>query len=178
MWLSSAQAQSLVEHARAEFPREACGVIAGSDGRAALVIPIPNAADDPLRTYVMEPRALVAAFARLERERLDLLAFYHSHPHGDPIPSPSDVRLATYPSTPYLIVGLRGGNAQLAAWQLAPGAVREVPLQVGTAPPPAEPAESLRPAQQAAILISALIALLLVLVVSLSLLPPAPPIPH
>ncbi len=178
MWLSDAQAKSIVEHAQAEYPREACGVIAGTSERAAEIIPIPNTADDPLRAYVMEPRALVAAFARLEQRHLELIGFYHSHPHSDPIPSPSDVQLATYPGIPYLIVGLKDGSARLAAWNLLPGKVEAVLVHVGSEPPRGFTQRQLSPVEKIVILVSAVIALLLVIVVSLSLLPPAPPIPH
>ena len=37
-------------------------------------------------------------------------------PAGDPIPSPTDVALATYPDTAYLIVGLGRDAPRLAAW--------------------------------------------------------------
>lgn len=178
MWLTDAQAKTISDQARAEFPREACGLIAGTGERAAEIIPIPNAASDPLCTYVMEPRSLIAALSGLELRGLQLIGLYHSHPHGDPIPSPTDIRLATYPDTPYLIVGLKGGSASLAAWTMRPGQVDAVPLHVGVQPPPEQLQPPLTRAQRAAIIISALIALLLVIVVSLSLLPPAPVIPR
>lgn len=176
MWLTHAQAQAIARHARADFPREACGLLVGRGDRVAEVIPVANAAADPLRTYVMEPRALAAALAGLDARGLELLAFYHSHPHGDPIPSATDKALATYPDTPYLIVGLNGGQARMSAWLMRPGQVDEVPIHVGDQPPPPQAAAS--QAQRVAIFLSAIIAFILLIVVSLSLLPPAPPIPH
>jgi proteasome lid subunit RPN8/RPN11 len=176
VWLTRAQAQAIVRHARADFPREACGLLVGRGDRVVEVIPVANAATDPLRAYVMEPRALASALSRLDPQGLELIAFYHSHPHGDPIPSSTDKALATYPNTPYLIVGLKGGQARMSAWLLRPGQVDEVPLHVGDNPPPAAPRASR--AQRVAILLSAIVAFILLIVVSLSLLPPAPPIPH
>jgi len=176
MRLTPEQAQTIIAHARAEAPREACGIIAGQGDRVVEIIPIPNTAADPLHSYYMDERRLVETLSSLPTRHLDLLGFYHSHPQGDPIPSPTDIRQASYPDTPYLIVGLKGTEARLAAWTMRFGQVSEVPLQIGhqaTSPTPA-----LSSAQKIAILLSALIAFILLVVLSLSLLPPAPPIPH
>lgn len=176
MWLTDGQARAIVDHARAEAPNEACGVIAGHRGRADEIIPIPNVAADPLHAYHMDEQSLVTALISLEKRGLELVGLYHSHPKSDPIPSPTDVRQATYPDTPYLIVSLKGGEARLSAWSMRYSQVTPVALHVGEEPPPET--RSLSTAQKIAILVSALIAFILMLVLSLSLLPPAPIIPR
>lgn len=175
MRLSEAQAQQIVAHARADAPREACGIIAGRGETASEIIPIPNAAADPLHTYYMDERRLAEALISLEQRKLELVGFYHSHPNGEPLPSPTDTRQATYPDTPYLIVGLKG-EAKLAAWLLRRGQVTPVTLYIGSLPPAEAPQTT--PTQRAAVIISALIALAVLIVVSLTLLPPAPVIPR
>ncbi len=176
IWLSREQAQTISDHARAESPREACGLIAGQRERAAEIIPIPNIASDPQHAYYMDERALVEALTHLEARHLELIGFYHSHPQSDPIPSQTDVRQANYPNTPYVIVGLKGDAPRLAAWNMSYGRVSEVTLHVGDEPPPES--ASLSRAQKIAILLSAVIALILLIAVSLSLLPPAPVLPR
>lgn len=176
MWLTREQAQTIIDQARAAAPNEACGVIAGRGARAVEIIPIPNTAADPQRNYRMDERRLVETLAGLEPRGMELVGFYHSHPNSDPIPSPTDVRQATYPDTPYLIVGLKGGEARLSAWSMRYGQVTPVTVHVGDEPPPA--ARTLSSAQKIAILVSAVIALILMIVLSLSLLPPAPIIPR
>jgi proteasome lid subunit RPN8/RPN11 len=176
LWLSHEQARALVKHAQAAAPNEACGIIAGEKSRAVEIIPIANAAENPQQTYYMDEQALARALLPLHRRGMSLLAFYHSHPKSDPIPSPVDVRSATYPDTPYLIVGLKG-EPRLAAWQMRYGEVTPVPLHIGFDPPESSTGSELTKAQKIAILLSALIAFVLVLVLSLSLLPPAPAIP-
>lgn len=177
IWLTHAQAQQVIAHARADAPREACGVIVGRNDRAVEIIPIPNTAADSLHNYYMDERRLAEVLMSLETRGLKLVGFYHSHPQGDPIPSAVDIRQATYPDTPYLIAGLKG-EARLAAWLLRRGQVTPVPLHIGDNPPPARANTPLSRAQQVAVLVSALIAFALLIVVSLSLLPPAPVIPR
>ena len=181
MWLTPEQAQTLITHARAESPHEACGLLVGQGERIIEIIPIPNIAADPRHAYRMDDRRLVETLSHLPARYLDLLGFYHSHPQSDPIPSPTDIKQATYPDTPYLIVGLKGSEARLAAWTMRLGQVNEVPLHIGTQPLSSDAplaTATLSEAQKIAILLSALIAFILLIVLSLSLLPPAPHIPH
>jgi hypothetical protein len=86
------------------------------------------------------------------------------------------VRSATYPDTPYLIIGLKA-EARLAAWQIRYGEVIPVSLHIGLNPPVPQAGAKLTKAQKNAILLSALIAFILVIVISLTLLPSAPSVP-
>lgn len=174
LWLTEAQARAIVDHALAEAPREACGILAGTGNRVIEILPIANIAVDPHSTYYMDERQFTNTLLTLEARGLSLLGFYHSHPTGDPIPSHIDVHHATYPDTPYMIVGLRG-QPRIAAWRMSYGQVTPVPLYVGWNPP--QPHPVMTTAQKVAIMLSALIAVTLMIMLSLSLLPPAPRIP-
>ena len=55
MRLPSALADQIIEHARAEFPNECCGLIAGNGDLATRVLPTTNAEGTPFM-YVMDPR--------------------------------------------------------------------------------------------------------------------------
>jgi proteasome lid subunit RPN8/RPN11 len=176
LWLSEEHARRVVDHARAEWPREACGIIAGIDGRAARVIPLPNSAVDPENTYHLDDGAFTSAFFAIRRAGQSIVAFYHSHPHGDPLPSRTDRQLASYPDIPYLIVGLGSGHPTMQAWQLTRTQANPVSLSVGHRPGPDTP-PPMSHAQRSAIVISAILALVLMLLISVTLLPPAPPIP-
>ena len=52
MWLTPEQARTLITHARAEAPNEACGIIVGQKDRVVEIIPIPNTAADPTPRYI------------------------------------------------------------------------------------------------------------------------------
>lgn len=176
LWLTHDQARAVADHARSAAPQEACGLIAGTGERAVRVIPIPNAAADPLHRYDMEPAAFVRAMFDIQRERLQLIGIYHSHPHSDPVPSPVDIDRAAYPDVAYLIVSLRARQPQFAAWRIQRRRVERIDLCVGAAPP-APAAAPLSPAGRAAVLTAVVVASVFLLVLALALLPPAPPLP-
>jgi proteasome lid subunit RPN8/RPN11 len=176
LWLTPEQARMIAQHALDEAPREACGLIGGVDGRAEAVIPARNVAAEPETTYELDPRTLVEAMRQFHEAGLSLIGLYHSHPGGPPSPSQSDIALATYPDTAYVIVGLRAGEPELAAWRIRHGRVERLALHVGTEPPPADTGP-MSQAQKAAVILTALLAVAAFLAIAISLLPPAPRIP-
>ena len=173
LWLTPAQADSIAQYALDARPQEACGLIAGIGERASQIIPITNAANEPNHHFRLDDRQFTTAMFEIERAGLSLIGLYHSHPATDPIPSQTDIHQAAYPDTAYLIVGLRSGEARLAAWEIRAAEVNPADLYVGTDMPiPQTPA--LSRAEKTAIILAALIAFVFMLVLSLSLLPPAP----
>lgn len=121
---------ALVEHARAEFPYEACGLLAGEGGKIVAHYPIPNSARS-MTFYNMDSRALLAAMNEMDERGWDLLAIYHSHTHTEAYPSPTDVELAFYPEAVYLIVSLQDPQEPaLRGFDIAHGEVTERVLTV------------------------------------------------
>ncbi len=118
---------AMQRHVAAAAPLEACGLVAGRDGVSVAVYPIPNMLHSPTR-YRMEPRAQVRAFFAMEAAGLELLAIYHSHPQGPPVPSATDIHEAAY-AVPYLIWAPLGETWLARAFLLQHGG-REVPLRL------------------------------------------------
>jgi len=176
LWLTPAQAAQIVRHAQDAAPHEACGLIGGRDGQALAVIPVENVAAQPNTQYRLDPAQQAQAMLQFHREGLDLLAIYHSHPTSDTLPSPVDVREATYPDALYLIAGLRTHPPQLAAWQLGHDAT-PADLYVQHARPEVSQEPTLTPAQRTIIILATAAIFVAVILLSLYLLPPAPPIP-
>ena len=128
-----AYADEIVEHARAEAPAEACGLIAGAQGLATRLYRIPNA-DPSIYRYNMEPRAQLRAIQDMDDRGWDLLAIYHSHTHTPAYPSPTDISLAFYPDVFYAIVTLQDAeNPRIRAFRIVDGQVREVPVRIDPA---------------------------------------------
>lgn len=176
LWLKPALAQEIVHYAREALPNECCGVILGVKGTAEQIVPIPNSASEPLYNYHMDDKALLKVLYQAEHYQQEVIGFYHSHPRTDPIPSLTDTQLAHYPDVAYVIVGLRNGEARLAAWLIKREQVSPIKLVV-SATKPVEENTQLSIVQQRAVIASAIIAFIFMLVLSLSLLPPAPIIP-
>jgi proteasome lid subunit RPN8/RPN11 len=107
----------LVAHARAEAPNECCGMIAARDGEAVSVYRARNAAASPLR-YELDPRDQLRIMEEIDDAGLDLGAIYHSHTRSAPYPSQTDVNLAFYPDSLYVIVGVADAEPEVRAYRI------------------------------------------------------------
>ena len=129
-----AVAGELLDHALAERPNEACGLLAGSlsDGRASAYHAARNADASPLR-YSVHPDDLVRITYAIDDAGQDLVAIFHSHTHTPAVPSPTDRRAAMYPDAFYLLASLTDPDATperaLRAWRIHGGQSFEVPLR-------------------------------------------------
>ena len=121
----------IVAHARQDAPNECCGMIASRDGEAVRVHRATNAAASPLR-YEIDGMEQYRIQTAIEDDGLDLGAIYHSHTRSPPIPSQTDINLAFYPESVYLIVGVDGGEPDVRAWRIDrdAGTYVEHPLEV------------------------------------------------
>ena len=121
--------QSLVAHARAEYPNEACALLAGRDGSVERVYTLPNAEASPT-FYVVEPRAQLRAMTEMDDLGLDLVGIFHSHVATEAYPSRTDVELAAYPDAVYLILSLADQDAPLLrTFRFGDGRIEEEELR-------------------------------------------------
>ncbi len=175
LWLTPTQAEALVGLARAAAPREICGLLLGHvSGQVTEAVEILNTASAPERAFRMDDHALARTLTTLPASGLELLAFYHSHPHSDPRPSTLDISEWAYPDTAMVIIGLHPSPA-FTAWSVRYGEVTPVDLVI-QAGPPSEAPDWTR-AAQIAVLVAIMAAVALFLLIAFSLLPPAPQIP-
>jgi len=101
--------KEMVDHASREAPLECCGILAGKGRTVRRMYEMRNT-DGSRTTYLMPPEEQLEVFREIEKERLDMVAIYHSHPHTIPFPSERDVRLAFYPEVVYIIISLERGG--------------------------------------------------------------------
>jgi proteasome lid subunit RPN8/RPN11 len=120
--IPAAVRSALVEHAEAEQPNEACGLIALLNGTAERYVAGVNAAASPYRFELeIDPQVWF-----LEDDGYEL-AVFHSHPSSPPRPSRTDVEnIGLWEGKPYVILTLRTG--ELAAWRIRDGMIEEEPL--------------------------------------------------
>lgn len=122
MRISPGLAQELIDHALADLPNECCGMIAGRGGTATRVLRATNSQGSPFM-YVMDPREQLRMMDAIDESGDDLLAIYHSHTRSAAYPSRTDVELAFYPDTLYLIVSVADRDApDIRAFRLRKGA--------------------------------------------------------
>jgi [CysO sulfur-carrier protein]-S-L-cysteine hydrolase len=115
---------ALVEHARAEAPNEACGLIALRDSVAERYLPGTNRLLSPYR-FELVPNDPKDFF--LEDEGYEL-AVFHSHPETAPRPSRTDIEnIGLWEGRPYVILGLASGA--LAAWRIRNGDVEPLTIE-------------------------------------------------
>src|SRR5262245_1399336 len=129
MKLSQAQIEELIAHAREDVPKECCGMIGSVDGEARTIYRASNAEGSPLR-YNLDPSDQFRIMTAMEEAGEDLGAIYHSHTQSPAYPSQTDINLATYPDSLYVIVSLKEGEEPVRAFEIKDGVVKEVELEV------------------------------------------------
>jgi proteasome lid subunit RPN8/RPN11 len=114
----------LAEHARAEEPNEACGLIVFRDDVAVRYEPGINETASPYRFEIRMPDPEVWY---LEDEGYEL-AVFHSHVSSPPRPSRTDVQnIGLWRGKPYFIYSLR--SDELTAWRISNGSIEALPLR-------------------------------------------------
>jgi proteasome lid subunit RPN8/RPN11 len=118
----------VIDHAKTTYPSEGCGLIAGTKPSLAgsRFIPITNVAQNASE-FEMDPAELIKTLRDLRDAGEELVAIYHSHPHGPARPSGTDVRRAYYPDAAHLIVSLADPeHPKIAAFRIIDGEVLEI----------------------------------------------------
>lgn len=122
--------ERMLEQARAEAPVEACGILAGSEGRVEKLYTMRNA-DQSRYHCMMEPQEQFAVVKDIRAAGLKMLAVYHSHPDTPARPSEEDIRLALTPDVIYVIVSLRNADAPVVkGFIIKDRAITTVPVEV------------------------------------------------
>lgn len=109
--------EAVVAYASAAAPAECCGMLLGRAEEIVEALPARNLSDDPNR-FLIDPQDHFDA-RRLARQRsLDLVGFYHSHPHSPPQPSATDLAEWSYPEAVCLIVSLAAETPEAKLFRL------------------------------------------------------------
>ena len=130
MRIPQALFDDIVAHALDEAPGECCGMIAAHDGEAVRVHRARNIAAAKPLAYEMDPMEQFKIHQAIEDDGLELGAIYHSHTRSAPYPSQTDVNLAFYPESLYVIVGVSGDEPEVRAFTIIERAIAEAELHV------------------------------------------------
>lgn len=128
-------ARTVVEAARAGLPNEACGLLVGrryaaAGGEPTRHVGLTNAAASPYR-YLIDPDQQLAVMLALEDADEVVWGIVHSHVASAAVPSATDLELAFYPDSLYLICSLAAEPPVIRAWTIRDGRPTEVPLAIG-----------------------------------------------
>jgi len=118
----------LIAHAREEFPQECCGLLLGRGHEVAEARGARNVASSPATRFVIDPKDHIDARRDGRARGLEILGFYHSHPHAVAVPSATDLAEAAYPASVYAIIGLGPDVPEVRVFEFANGNFHERPL--------------------------------------------------
>jgi [CysO sulfur-carrier protein]-S-L-cysteine hydrolase len=133
--LPAALLQQLIDWARAGLPNEACGIVAGdrfaTDGGKPLTFHgLTNTVASPYR-YLIDPAEQLKVMTQLDEADEVVWGIFHSHVASPAEPSPTDLELAFYPGSLYLICSLTEQSRPVVrAWTLNDGGPAEITLEI------------------------------------------------
>jgi [CysO sulfur-carrier protein]-S-L-cysteine hydrolase len=139
--LPSDMVDEIVAHAGEEAPNEACGIIAGLEGRPVHVYRVRNAEASPTN-YRFDGREQIRVFDEIEDKGWDILGFYHSHTGSEASPSRTDRARAlwrdpvtgeevpVYPGTVHVIASIQGPQPEVRAFRFDGGEVEEEEVRI------------------------------------------------
>ena len=121
---------AIVAHARRDHPDEACGVVAGRDGRPERFIPMANAARSPT-FYEFDSGELLRLYREMDDRDETPVVIYHSHTATEAYPSRTDVGLAMEPDAHYVLVSTRDPETtEFRSYRIVDGEVTEEEVRV------------------------------------------------
>ncbi len=140
LWMNLSQINELYQQAAAAPDHEICGVIGGRwrgrEATATRILQVPNAAGNPQARFKMDEQHQVRAMMTVAGAGLDLVAIYHSHPHGPHHPSQTDIVECLYPDALQLIIAPdHAGDFQVTAWQIRRGHASPARIKIKSAHP-------------------------------------------
>jgi [CysO sulfur-carrier protein]-S-L-cysteine hydrolase len=126
--LSRTLLNEMISYVDQRVPFEACGLLAGHNDQAELMIGVLNQAQSPVR-FVMDPYEQLRAFDWIDAHELDLIGIFHSHPTGPGTVSATDIAEAAYPVV-HIILSRTEAHWQARGFWVEADQAHEVTLQV------------------------------------------------
>jgi proteasome lid subunit RPN8/RPN11 len=118
----------MLAHARAEAPRECCGLLVGKQDSVARSVRARNLEAKATR-YLIDPDDHFGAIRAARAEDREVIGAYHSHPSSAAVPSPTDIAEANSGSDfLYVIVSLVNDDVQV--YRIEEGKFVSIPHRV------------------------------------------------
>lgn len=117
--ISRAAIDGIRQKSAAAAPREACGLLFGEGDAVTDWQPAENVSETPQTRFEIDPAALIAALRAERAGGPKVAGYWHSHPGGNAMPSPTDAAMAAPDGRLWLIIageavsGWRAGETGL-----------------------------------------------------------------
>lgn len=122
--------EQVLKHLKRESPDEACGILAGKQGKVKKVYQMSNM-DKSSRTFFMDPKEQLKVMKEIRNLGLEMIGIYHSHLETGAYPSAHDVELAYYPEVSYVIVSIKDrDNPSIRSFKIIEGKIDEEEVAV------------------------------------------------
>ena len=128
MVIPAALRDEIIAHAREGLPNEACGILAGREGRVEQFFPAQSDEPSPFY-YRIEARDQIRIMNAIDDAGLDLVGIYHSHTSSPAYPSRTDAKQAFWPDAVYVIVSLAVPEADVRGYRIHDMAITEEALR-------------------------------------------------
>jgi len=128
LWISGHLAEKIRAHGAETYPHECCGALLGRDAELAdknvarevlALYPLVNRRDDsPRNRFSVSAEDVLEADRAAQKQGLEVVGWYHSHPDHPARPSQYD-RDHAWPWYSYVIVSVHNGTPQdMTSWRL------------------------------------------------------------
>jgi len=112
----------LYHHISEKYPLEACGILLGKieNGIAIVtrILPLRNIKESRTEFWIDE-KEWIEKILEAQKQGLEYIGLYHSHPDAEPLPSPSDRhKMLECPGEVWLIVGYSPSGINMAAYRV------------------------------------------------------------
>ncbi|MCW2959830.1 MAG: Mov34/MPN/PAD family protein [Thermoleophilia bacterium] len=122
--------EQLVTLARAEKPKECCGVGIGPVGEVARFHALENVHEEPITRYEISSKDQLRVHLEAEDNGWDVTLVFHSHPATEPYPSATDLALAGWPDAVYAIIGMADPDQPLLrAYRIVDAVITELDVR-------------------------------------------------
>ena len=117
--LAQKEKDKLVAHAIGEQPNESCAMLFGKkvgDNWNVKEVFLTQNIDDSQTNFTISPEELLKGYQIAEKNQLEVVGIFHSHPNSDAIPSNTDKKFMQNNPVPWIIFS--GVNNDLKAYLL------------------------------------------------------------
>ena len=127
--LAQKEKDKLVTHAISEQPSESCAMLFGKkvgDNWNVKEVFLTQNIDDSQTNFTISPEELLKGYQIAEKNQLEVVGIFHSHPNSDAIPSNTDKKFMQNNPVPWIIFS--GVNNDLKAYLLNSDVI-EIPIK-------------------------------------------------